>query len=150
MCWISCGVFPWYATKLLVDAGADVVKVEPEGGDPLRGWTLSDADLRGEDGGLFRYLSRPSVEVVGTPSEVVGWAEHADVVVEDLPSGQLDIEEVRKDRPGIVIVSVTPFGRTGPWAERTATEFTMQGWCGINRRAGRAGADSDPGRWPPG
>jgi len=45
-----------YATKLLVDAGADVVKVEPEGGDPLRGWTLSDVDLRGEDGGLFRYL----------------------------------------------------------------------------------------------
>ena len=131
-----------YATKLLVDAGADVVKVEPEGGDPLRGWTLSDVDLHGEDGGLFRYLCASKRSVVGTPSEVVGWAEHADVVVEDLPSGQLDIEEVRKDRPGIVIVSVTPFGRTGPWAERTATEFTMQGWCGS------IGGRGEPGRIP--
>ena len=131
-----------YATKLLVDAGADVVKVEPEEGDPLRGWTLSDVDLHGEDGGLFRYLCASKRSVVGTPSEVVGWAEHADVVVEDLPSGQLDIEEVRRDRPGIVIVSITPFGRTGPWAERTATEFTMQGWCGS------IGGRGEPGRIP--
>jgi crotonobetainyl-CoA:carnitine CoA-transferase CaiB-like acyl-CoA transferase len=131
-----------YATKLLVDAGADVVKVESRGGDPLRGWTLSHVDLRGEDGGLFQYLCGSKRSVVGSPSDVVEWADDADVVLEDLPSGQLDIEEIQGRWPGLVVVSVTAFGRTGPWAERTATEFTLQGWCGS------IGGRGEPGRIP--
>ena len=48
-----------YATKLLADAGADVVKVEhPDGGDPCRRWSASGVDLpAGEDGVLFRFLN---------------------------------------------------------------------------------------------
>ncbi|TMB54349.1 MAG: hypothetical protein E6J56_11050, partial [Deltaproteobacteria bacterium] len=48
-----------YATKLLADAGADVIKVEqPAGGDPMRRWTSSGAELPpGEDGVLFRFLN---------------------------------------------------------------------------------------------
>ena len=39
-----------YATKLLTDAGAEVVKIEPPGGDPLRRWTASQTELApGED-----------------------------------------------------------------------------------------------------
>ena len=45
-----------YATKLLADAGADVVKVEPVEGDPLRRWSASRGALEGEDGALFRFL----------------------------------------------------------------------------------------------
>jgi crotonobetainyl-CoA:carnitine CoA-transferase CaiB-like acyl-CoA transferase len=131
-----------YATKLLVDAGADVVKVEPEGGDPLRSWTLSHVDLHGEDGGLFHYLCTSKRSVVGRPSDAEEWAENADVVVEDLPTGQIDIEKIRGSWPGLVVVSITPFGRAGPWADRTATEFTLQGWCGS------IGGRGEPGRIP--
>ena len=46
-----------YASKLLVDAGADVIVVEPPGGDPLRRFTSAIAPLPdGEDGVLFGFL----------------------------------------------------------------------------------------------
>ena len=46
-----------YVTKLLADAYADVIKVEPPGGDPLRRWSASHQDLAGADGALFQFLS---------------------------------------------------------------------------------------------
>ena len=45
---LSSGIAGPYATKLLADAGADVVKVEGPGGDPLRAWSATGADLGGE------------------------------------------------------------------------------------------------------
>ena len=47
-----------YCGKLLVDAGADVVKVEPTSGDPLRRFTATGGELaEGTDSPLFSYLS---------------------------------------------------------------------------------------------
>ena len=45
-----------YCSKLFVDGGAEVVKVEPPQGDSLRHWSATGADLRGEDSALFRFL----------------------------------------------------------------------------------------------
>ncbi|MBV8949510.1 MAG: CoA transferase, partial [Actinobacteria bacterium] len=58
------GIPSSYCTKLLADAGADVVKVEPESGDPLRRWTASHQDLGGADGALFRFLHTSKRSVV--------------------------------------------------------------------------------------
>ena len=50
-----------YATKLLADAGADVIKLEPPGGDPLRHWSASHTPIaEGETGALFRFLNTSS------------------------------------------------------------------------------------------
>ncbi len=120
-----------YCTKLLADAGADVVKVEPDGGDPLRHWTASHVGLAdGDDGALFRFLhtSKRSVTAAGA------WLHGADLVVE---SGDLDVDALRRARPDLVVVSITPFGRRGPWAGRAATEFTLQAWCGSTGARGR-------------
>ena len=51
----------------------------------------------------------------------------ADVVIE---TGELDPDALRAGRPELVVVSISPFGRTGPLAGRPATDFTVQAECG--------------------
>src|SRR5690242_330401 len=53
----STGIAGAYCCKLLADAGADVVKVEPPEGDPWRSWTAGDARVDPVEGAaLFRFL----------------------------------------------------------------------------------------------
>jgi crotonobetainyl-CoA:carnitine CoA-transferase CaiB-like acyl-CoA transferase len=53
-----------------------------------------------------------------------GWSAAVDVLIEDVGLGLNTVD------PGVAVVSLSPFGRTGPWAGRPATEFTLQAWCG--------------------
>src|SRR5262249_24074953 len=125
-----------YATKLLADAGADVVKVEhPGDGDPMRRWTACGVTPpAGEDGVLFRFLntSKRSVAIDWTTAtgrgELLDLAAGADVVVESL--GGVDWTSLSARNPSGSLVSISWFGRTGPWADRPATEFTVQAWAG--------------------
>ncbi|HJQ85655.1 MAG TPA: CoA transferase [Candidatus Binatia bacterium] len=125
-----------YATKLLADAGADVVKVEdPAGGDPLRRWTASGVELpAGEDGVLFRFLNTSKRSVALDRSTASGRAAlmnlvgEADVVIDG--AGALDGPALAARNPATSLVSISWFGRTGPWAGRPATEFTLQAWAG--------------------
>src|SRR6516225_2976172 len=79
-----------YCTKLLADAGADVVKVEPEAGDPLRSWG---------SGALFEFLNTSKRSVVApAPSGLDALCARADVVVADA-SRPLDVAALRRDRP---------------------------------------------------
>jgi len=62
---LTTGIAGGYATKLLADAGADVWKVEPPRGDPLRRWSASGRSLDTDgDGPLFRYLHTSKRSVV--------------------------------------------------------------------------------------
>ena len=109
-----------YCTKLLADAGADVVKVEPPDGDPLRQWG---------SGALFAFLNTSKRSVVGdlAGDEVRDLIAAADIVVDSSGlAATLDIPP----RAELVVVSISPFGLTGPWADRAATEFVLQAWCG--------------------
>ena len=68
-----------YCGKLLVDAGADVVKVEPAGGSPMRGFTVTGADpAAGADSPLFSYLNAGKRSVTTLSDELL---TRADVVV---------------------------------------------------------------------
>ena len=64
----SSGIAGPYCSKLFADAGADVIKLEPPGGDPLRAWSVAGADLGGEDGAFFRYLNASKRSTLGTGS----------------------------------------------------------------------------------
>ena len=55
-----------YCTKLFADAGADVIKIESSEGDPMRRWSATGADLKGEDSALFRFLNASKRAVLGT------------------------------------------------------------------------------------
>ena len=113
-----------YAGKLLRDAGADVIVVEPDGGSPLR-----------RSGQFFDYLAGGKRSVVATAGQVESIAAAADIVVLAASPAEarqrgIDCSAVHTAAPGAVVVAVSNFGWTGPWAEYPATEFTLQAWCG--------------------
>lgn len=123
-----------YCGKLLVDAGADVVKVEPAAGDPLRRFTATGGRIAdGADSPLFSYLSAGKRSVTSISDELLAWA---DVVLvtgnRNAATGHgIDPTQILEARPECVVVSVSDYGWTGPWAERQATEFTLQADSGL-------------------
>ncbi|HEX7094323.1 MAG TPA: CoA transferase, partial [Acidimicrobiales bacterium] len=121
-----------YCTKLLADAGADVIKIEPPEGDPARRMTATGVDLRGEDSALFRYLNTSKRSVVGRPGDphVDELVAGADIVVEDFGPKHFDVAALRSRHPHLVVVTITPYGSTGPYADRPATEFIVQAESG--------------------
>jgi len=134
-----CGA---YATKLLADAGAEVTKLEPPGGDPLRRRAPSSANLgRDADGALFAYLNtskRSHVADLETSNgRARAWelAAQADLVFETFEPGVaeaagLGAADLWARAAGCSLVSISSFGRGGPWSQRPATEFTLQALCG--------------------
>jgi crotonobetainyl-CoA:carnitine CoA-transferase CaiB-like acyl-CoA transferase len=133
-----------YCTKLLADAGADVIKVEPAEGDPMRRWSATGADLGGEDGALFRFLHHNKRAVVGglEDDEVQQLVASADLVVESFAPGVIDPLDLPGRHPGLVLLSISPYGRGGPQDLRPATEFTIQA------ESGSIGTRGLPGQEP--
>ncbi|MBI1814294.1 MAG: CoA transferase [Deltaproteobacteria bacterium] len=137
-----------YCTKLLADAGADVLKVELPGGDPLRRWTASGTPLApGEDGALFRFLntSKRSAVVDYTSAsgceQLLALAAHAGLVIESTTPGTieslgLEPNAIWQRNRAASLVSISPFGGAGPWSNRPATEFTLQALCGSTAARG--------------
>ena len=126
-----------YCSKLFVDAGAAVIKIEPPVGDSMRGYSATGVDLGGEDSALFTFLNAGKQSVVGAASEahVEALLADADLVIEahGLASDtgvRLDVAALHAAHPALVILSITPYGLTGPWADRRATEFTLQAESG--------------------
>ncbi|MBM4270131.1 MAG: CoA transferase, partial [Deltaproteobacteria bacterium] len=139
---LGTGIAGGYATKLLADAGADVVKVEPPGGDPLRRWTASGRSLAPDrDGPLFRFLAASKRSVLADldrPEErarLLDLAAEADLVFETFTPKQsralgLEGPALWRRNEAVSLVSLTPFGRTSPWADRPASELVLQALCG--------------------
>jgi crotonobetainyl-CoA:carnitine CoA-transferase CaiB-like acyl-CoA transferase len=123
-----------YCGKLLVDAGADVVKVEPVTGDPLRRFTATGAvPPEGTDAPLFSYLNSGKHSVTAASDELVARADMVIVAAtraEAIDRG-FDPLELLAVSPRSVVVTVSDFGWTGPWSDRPATEFTLQAWSGL-------------------
>ena len=145
-----------YCTKLLADGGAEVVKVEPPGGDPLRSWSASGAQIAPPaDGALFNFLaaSKRSVVVdVDSPHDLASahaLMESADVVVWSRGSSvaehpAMSPRELLRTHPDVIVTSITPFGLEGPWADNAATEFTLQAWSGAIIGLARGRPDRPP------
>jgi crotonobetainyl-CoA:carnitine CoA-transferase CaiB-like acyl-CoA transferase len=144
-----------YCTKLLVDLGADVCKIEPPAGDPLRRWgPFPAAGPDPERSGLFEYLNagkRGTTIDFGQESSLATVHElisQADVLVEDLPAGAtarlewgLDLATLGQINPNLVVVRISSFGQEGPLRDRVTTTLTLQaaaGWVNVR----------DPGRAP--
>jgi len=126
-----------YCSKLLVDAGAEVIKVEPPQGDPLRRASATGAPLGDRDSALFTFLNAGKLSVVGSASDprVRALLAEADLAIEahglETDAGErLDVGALRGAHPSLVVLSITPYGLGGPWGGRKATEFTLQAESG--------------------
>ncbi|GAB3028810.1 CaiB/BaiF CoA-transferase family protein [Mycobacterium bourgelatii] len=127
-----------YCGKLLVDAGAQVYKIEPPQGDPLRRYSATCSPIPDDaDSPFFSYLNAGKRSLCIAPNSDHYRAElgAADVVIATVGRAQapaLGIEPQRllADQPRAVIITISDFGWKGPWADRAANEFTLQAWSG--------------------
>jgi len=142
---VGGGLAAAYATKLLVDLGASVTKVEPEGGDPLRrrGPTPRAGADRGS--GLFQYLSAGKSSVVldatagADRGRLTELAANHDILIEVLDSGGLEGAASSRSEPTSLpaaVVRISPFGQSGPYRGRAATSAVLQAAGGWTARIG--------------
>jgi len=149
---------PW-ATQLLADLGAEVIKVEkPVAGDDTRHW---GPPWHEQDGGkvaayfLAANRGKKSVAIdIADPDGaalVRRMAADADVLVENFKVGGLgkyglDAERLREANPRLIYVSVTGFGQDGPYADRAGYDYIIQGMGGLMSLTGLP--DGEPGGGP--
>ena len=136
-----------YCGRLLSMGGIEVTRVDPPGGHRLRRWSATRATFDDDSGPLFRWLAGGQQAITVDPAdasdveELLAWAATFDAVLWSRNS-VVSVEQLVTTRPDMTLVGLTPFGLTGPWADRAATEFTLQALSGGPARRGSIA-------WPP-
>ena len=136
-----------FCSMLLGDMGAEVIKVEPPGGEDARG---SAPELRPGVSAAFPAVNRNKRGIVLDLKQPDGVAvleklvATADVLVENYRPGVarrlgVDYETLRAVNPGLVYCSISGFGQTGPYAGRGGYDLIAQGMSGIMSVTGSEG-----------
>lgn len=136
---------PW-ASQMLADFGADVIKVErPGAGDDTRGWGPPFFQSENSDERVAAYFhsanrNKRSIAIDITKPEgqalVRELAQNADVLLENfkvdgLKQYGLDYPSLHALNPRLVYCSITGFGQTGPYRQRAGYDFMIQGMGGL-------------------
>ncbi len=144
-----------FCTMLLADLGADVIKVEPPGGDPARQMGPLPPDTRGCDyGGYFASVNRNKRSIVldlkneTDRQSLLRLVDGADALVENLRAGAMDrmglgYEVMRARKPSLVYAAIRGFGdhRTGesPYLNRPCFDVVAQCMGGLVSYTGPEG-----------
>ncbi len=132
-----------YATRLLAALGAEVVKVEPPGGSPLRRMApFIDGAPEAESSLWWAYLAMGGRSVVididdsHQRQQLAGLLVEAEIVVDDHGPDVLDgygigYEAIAAQNPGVVWVAITPFGQTGPKSSWTSSNLVAWAASGV-------------------
>lgn len=131
-----------YCTFLMANAGAEVIKVEPPGGEFLRrrdarpGASIPFAMLNGNKRSISLNL-----KVARGRELFLSLCEDADVVIENFAPGVMDrlgvgYEAVREHNPGIVFASGSGYGQEGRYRDLTAMDLTVQAMSGLMSTTG--------------
>ena len=141
---LSNGIAGAFCSKLFADFGADVIKAERPSGDPTRTLGPFPTDASGpESSGMFIYLNTNKrgitleLETKKGLDLAVQLLKTADVVVESHHPGTMErfglgYDSLQGLNPAIVLVSITPFGQTGPWSDYQATELVEYAASGLS------------------
>ncbi len=142
------GVAVCYAGKLLADFGAEVIKIEPPEGDPVRHWGPFPGEdptvVVAEQSALHLHLNtnkrsvladlavpqRPGEAVPPDAALVLSLAARSHIVLDALPPGHLEAlglswTTMVAAKPDLVLTRITPFGQDGPYAAMRASEIAL-------------------------
>jgi crotonobetainyl-CoA:carnitine CoA-transferase CaiB-like acyl-CoA transferase len=127
-----------YATKLLADLGAEVIKIESPNGDPARHHGPFPPNASGdiEQSGLFLGLNTNKKSVVLAldtehgRTTLANLVAESDIVFHDLGAERaaavgLDADDLLERHPSLVVCAITPYGLTGPQAEWLGEEINV-------------------------
>ena len=134
-----------YATKLMADLGADVIKVEEPSGDPARRrGPFPDGVVDPEKSGLFLYLNTNkrgvTLDLSHQQDELHRLVRWADMLVHNYPPRAMATRGIAYDtfrelNPRLAMCSITPFGLTGPHKDYHAYELILShagGWAWLS------------------
>jgi crotonobetainyl-CoA:carnitine CoA-transferase CaiB-like acyl-CoA transferase len=151
---------PW-ATQILGDLGAEVIKIEKPGeGDETRHFGppfLKNADGTRGDAAYFLTANRNKKSVAIDFAKPEGaalvkrLARRAHIIVENLKTGALakyglGYESLKTENPGLIYCSLTGFGHDGPYKDKAGYDYVIQGMGGLMSITGQK--DGDPGAEP--
>ena len=120
-----------FATRLLADLGATIVKVEPPEGDPARPLVaLFEALNHGKDCRTIDFRSSADLD------RLRAWVRDADVLLDSFRPGVLqglglDAATLHALNPRLVMVSITGYGQHGPWAQKAGHDLNFMALSGV-------------------
>jgi formyl-CoA transferase/CoA:oxalate CoA-transferase len=136
-----------FASTMLGDYGAEIIKIEPLDGEIARGW---GPPFYGDETAYFINLNRNKKSVAIDLKHPDGQAlffkllDRADVVLENLRVGTvtrlgIGYEQARERQPGIIYCSISGFGQDGPYRDRAALDLVVQAESGMMSITGELG-----------
>jgi formyl-CoA transferase len=136
-----------FCGQLLGDLGAEVIKIEPPGkGDPMRAWGRGELPLWWEVIARNKKSVSADLRVAEGQDLARRLIGMADILIENFRPGTLEAwglgpERLHQDNPGLIVVRVSGYGQTGPYAQRAGfggVGEAMGGWRYIVGDADRA------------
>ncbi|MEZ5946967.1 MAG: CaiB/BaiF CoA-transferase family protein [Hyphomonas sp.] len=141
-----------FCAQLFGDMGADVIKIEPPGqGDPLRTWGRTGYPL------LWSVCARNKRCITANLREAEGQdivrqlVRQADFLIENFRPGTMEkwglgYEDLKKENPGLIMIRISGYGQTGPYAKRPGYASVGEAMGGVrylmgepDRKPSRAG-----------
>src|ERR1700679_4279493 len=137
-----------FCTRILADLGAEVIKVEPPGGDPFRGW----GEVKNGNSVWFSVHGRNKLSIEldlkRERETLLKLAARADVLVENMRAGQLERLNIGPEvlhgvNPGLVIARISGYGQDGPYRDKPAFGAIGEAVGGLRHLTGHPSGSSE-------
>src|SRR6202163_1579157 len=137
-----------FCTRILADLGAEVIKVEPPGGDPFRGW----GEAKDGHSVWFSVHGRNKLSIEldlkKDRETLLKLAARADVLVENMRAGQLERlgigpDELHGVNPRLVIARISGYGQDGPYRDKPAFGAIGEAMGGVRHLTARPAGGTD-------
>lgn len=140
-----------FAARMLADFGADVIKIEPPDGDPLRGWRKlhNGTSLWWSLQGRNKRSVRIDLKSEAGRDVARRLIDDADILIENLRPGGLEKlglapDDLTDRNPNLIVARISGYGQTGPYRDRPGFGAVGEAMGGVRYTTGSA--DAEPAR----